>query len=88
MMYQLIHPCLLISYTPQSRFTFTGGSLKDLSVYQLPGKNTTHHFCATCGSNVIVRNEEYHEVAVNVRAVYGVDVGALNFTQFDGRNKL
>lgn len=81
-------PALCPRYTPESRFAFTAGEFDELSVYQLPGKNTTHHFCATCGSNVIVRNDEFKEIVVNVRSVDGIDVKDLDLTHFDGRNKL
>ncbi|KIP11272.1 hypothetical protein PHLGIDRAFT_140355 [Phlebiopsis gigantea 11061_1 CR5-6] len=57
---------LLHIYTPESRFALTTGNIRELSVYQLPGKNTTHHFCPSCGSNIIVRNNEFREIVVNL----------------------
>jgi hypothetical protein len=79
---------LLLSYTLESCFAFTGGTFDELTAYQLPGHSTVHLFCATCGSNILVRNEG--EVVINVRAVDGIDVksASLNFTHFDGRNRI
>ncbi|GJE91496.1 GFA domain-containing protein [Phanerochaete sordida] len=79
---------LLHIYVPESQFEFTAGQPEQLSSYQLLGKLTKHQFCPSCGSNIILRNEEEREVVVNVRAVDDVDVSKLDCIHFDGRNKL
>ncbi|KAL2832511.1 Mss4-like protein [Aspergillus cavernicola] len=58
-----------------------------VTAYRFASKKFPHYFCATCGSSLYARGpEETGLVAVNVRAVEGVDLETLKLKAMDGRS--
>ncbi len=79
---------LLLTFTPAGEFTLLSGQerLKD---YQFNRKVIHHLFCPTCGVESFARGsmpDGTEMVAVNVRCLDGVDIGALSPAPIDGRN--
>lgn len=71
-------------YTTYTRFQFISGSMEELSTYVFNTKHAEHKFCPTCGVALFVKAKGLDGVAVHVRTVDGVDVGALKLKYFDG----
>lgn len=78
----------LLSFVPASSFTLKSGD--DAQTDYLFNHRVIHHlFCKTCGIKSFARGKNRDGsdmVAVNVRCLDGVDVGALNVQQYDGKN--
>jgi hypothetical protein len=78
----------LLSFVPADRFRLLSGDDR-LTDYQFAHKVIHHLFCATCGVGSFARGampDGAPMVAVNMRCVDGVDLGALKLSQFDGRS--
>ena len=75
-------------FVPPESFALRAG-LEDLKDYQF-GKKTIHHFfCPQCGVGAFSRGRAPtgdEMVAVNVRCLDDVDIGALKPASFDGRS--
>ena len=76
----------MASYTPEERFEFTTAKVEELAAYSVPDKPTTHYHCSVCGCALVVRGGG--DVAINVRAVDGIDICKLKYIGYDGRNLL
>ena len=76
----------VLAFVGQDQFKLEEGE-PALSDYQF-GKKIIHHlFCSTCGIRSFARGkgpDGKPMVAVNVRCLDGVDVGALRIREFDG----
>ncbi|HTM45433.1 MAG TPA: GFA family protein [Polyangiaceae bacterium] len=78
----------LLAFVPAGDFELLSGeeSLRD---YQF-NRNVIHHlFCTSCGIKPFARGQKPDgtpTVAVNVRCLSDVDVGALTVQQYDGRS--
>jgi hypothetical protein len=78
----------LWAFATADKFTLTSGA-EELADYQFNKKVIHHLFCRCCGVGSFSRGEApsgAEAVAVNVRCLDGVDVGALKATPFDGRS--
>ena len=79
---------LILTFTPATQFTLLSG--EDRTTDYLFNKNVIHHlFCQTCGVESFARGkgpDGTETIAVNVRCLDGVDVGALKPMPFDGKN--
>jgi hypothetical protein len=78
----------LWTFVPPEQFALRAGA-EDLRDYQF-GKHIIHHFfCPHCGVGSFSRGtapDGREMVAVNVRCLDDVDIGALKITPFDGRS--
>ncbi len=78
----------LLAFVLAAQFELMGG-LDALADYQF-GKRKIHHlFCKQCGIRSFARSrgpDGGEMVAVNVRCLDGVEVGALTLQPFDGRS--
>jgi hypothetical protein len=60
---------------------------EDLATYEFNTKTAKHHFCRACGVHPFyVPRSDPDKIDVNVRCLDDVDVDALTFPTFDGRN--
>ena len=79
----------LLSFTMPDQFKLLSGG-EGLVDYQF-NKHVIHHlFCPKCGVESFARGtrpDGKEMVAINVRCLDGVDIGALKPMPFDGRNK-
>ena len=80
---------LLLTFVPAIEFMLLKGE-SDLGEYQF-NKHVIHHlFCRHCGVQSFARGtgpDGAEMVAVNVRCLDGVNVGALKLMAYDGRSK-
>lgn len=78
----------LLGFVPEDRFRLLSGEDR-LTDYQFNHKVIHHLFCSTCGIGSFSRGvmpDGTPMVAINLRCVDGIDLGALQVTQFDGRS--
>jgi len=79
----------LLSFTTPDNFDLLSGS-DGVTDYQF-NKHVIHHlFCPKCGVGSFARGKRpdgMDMVAINVRCLDGVDIGALKITSFDGRSR-
>jgi hypothetical protein len=79
----------LLAFTSADNFKLLSGE-DDLTDYQF-NKHVLHHlFCPKCGMASFTRGkgpDGQEMVAINVRCLDGIDIGALKLTPFDGRSK-
>jgi hypothetical protein len=79
---------LILTFTSATQFTLLSG--QDRMTDYLFNKNIIHHlFCRSCGVEPFARGKApdgTETIAVNVRCLDAVDVGALNPMPFDGKN--
>ncbi|MET0239438.1 MAG: GFA family protein [Sphingobium sp.] len=76
----------LLAFFPASRFTLEQGA-DALSTYRFNTHRLAHRFCTTCGVQPFAEGQgpDGSDMrAVNLRAVEGLDIGALSTTQYDG----
>lgn len=78
----------LWTFVPPESFALRAGG-EDLTDYQF-GKKTIHHlFCPQCGVGAFSRGttaDGREMIAVNIRCLDEVDIGALTLKSFDGRS--
>ena len=74
------------SYVPEDRFEFTRGGFDKLTSYNFNKNVISHYFCPACGVACICVAGPVGIVAVNVRAVEGVELGSLKLKAFDGKS--
>ena len=80
---------LLPSFVKPDQFVLLSGQ-DDLADYQFGSKTIHHLFCPACGVESFARGtapDGSEMIAVNVRCLDGVDIGALTLTPFDGRSR-
>lgn len=65
---------------------FTKGSLDELTRYLFYRKLYPHHFCPTCGVELLESDAMLGKVGVNVRVLDGIDPAKLKVKFFDGKN--
>ncbi len=78
----------LLSFVPASQFTLLSGT-DALTDYKFHTMHISHVFCSTCGIKSFARGtarDGSPTVAVNVRCVDGVNVGALTIQEYDGKS--
>lgn len=78
----------LLTFVGEDAFRHTAGSDGELTEYRFNTHRIRHLFCPVCGiasyGKGVGPNGKVM-VAVNVRCLDGVDLGALEVTAFDGR---
>ncbi len=80
----------LWTFVPPPQFTLKSGDAGLVS-YKFNKHRIDHLFCPACGVEAFARGKGQDggdRVAINVRCLEGVDIGALKPIEFDGRNKL
>jgi hypothetical protein len=78
---------LLPIFAAPDRFKLPSGGDK-LADYQFNKKGIHHQFCRDCGIESFARGTAPgagEMVAVNIRCLDGIDLGALALTRYDGR---
>ena len=78
----------MLSFIPAGAFTLKSGA-GELTDYQFNKKHVHHLFCRTCGIKSFARGvgpNGAEMVAVNVRCLDDVELGALTVNQFDGKS--
>ncbi len=78
----------ILKFVPAEQFTLLSGE-DDLSDYQFNKKVIHHLFCKHCGIKAFGKGkgpDGTEMVAVNVRCLDDVDLGAIETTHFDGKN--
>jgi hypothetical protein len=79
---------LLLTFVPEASFRLQSGG-DNLQDYQFNKKVIHHLFCRTCGIESFARGTGPGGdamVAINVRCLDGIDIGALSPTPFNGRD--
>jgi hypothetical protein len=78
----------LLTFVPAAQFTLVSG--KDaLTDYQFNKRIVHHLFCRTCGIGSFARGrgpDGSEMVAINIRCLEDVDLGALTPMKFDGKS--
>jgi hypothetical protein len=77
----------LLVFVPKERFTLTAGEEK-LRDYRFNKKVIAHLFCTECGIEPFGRGtgpDGTEMVAINVRCLDDIDLGAIARTPFDGK---
>lgn len=78
----------MLAFLPASQFELTAGA-DALTDYQWGKKKIHHLFCRQCGIRSFARGARPSGepvVALNVRCLDGVDLGALELEPFDGKS--
>jgi hypothetical protein len=78
----------LLAFTGEDQFELKSGK-EQLHDYQFAAKNIHHFFCEKCGIRSFARGkgpDGKPMVAINVRCLEDVDLGALKVKSFDGRS--
>ena len=78
----------LWTFVLEEKFALRAGG-DDLTDYQFGKRILHHYFCAQCGVGSFSRGKAPNgaaTVAINVRCLDDVDIGALKLTPFDGRS--
>lgn len=78
----------LLSFVPQSAFLLAEGG-QHLTKYHFNTGKIEHSFCSSCGVQCfgMADGPDGPTVAVNVRTIDGIDLGALTRVSFDGRSR-
>lgn len=79
----------LLSFVGEKQFHLLSGQ-DDLNDYQFNKKIIHHYFCSHCGVKSFGKGtgpDGAPMVAINVRCLDDVDLGALNVVQFDGKSQ-
>ena len=60
---------------------------EDLATYAFNTGVARHHFCPRCGvASFYIPRSAPDKIDINLRCVANIDLDALSFTHFDGRN--
>ncbi|KAF7906550.1 hypothetical protein EAF00_000829 [Botryotinia globosa] len=86
----------LLVYPMRQDVKFLGDSEEKMGSYKWGHKVADHRFCKTCGSSIMIdlrRPETFGEtdprkdmVGINVRNFKNIDLDAMSYTYFDGKN--
>lgn len=79
----------LLAFVPVDKFELLAGD-DALTPYTFNKHVIIHNFCKTCGIKSFARGQKPDGtpmVAINARCLDGIDVFALDVTQFDGRSR-
>jgi hypothetical protein len=79
---------LVLTFVGADKFRLVSGD-RELTDYQFYKKEIHHQFCRCCGVEPFARGtapDNSEMVAINVRCLDGVDIGALKTTPFDGKS--
>jgi hypothetical protein len=79
---------LLLTFVDDDRFKLVSGE-RELADYQFNKKAIHHLFCRSCGVESFARGtapDGREMVAINVRCLDTIDIGALETTPFDGKS--
>lgn len=79
----------LLAFVPEGGFRLVAGE-DALTDYQFASKTIHHLFCRVCGVRSFARGTAPNGapmVAVNVRCLDDVDLGALELMSFDGKSR-
>ncbi|GJE91492.1 GFA domain-containing protein [Phanerochaete sordida] len=77
---------LLFIYVTDGSFALTTGTLDELTKYTFNTKSYFHHFCPTCGTEII--GGAGQRIGINVRTVDGIDLAKLKLDWYDGKTLL
>ncbi|KAL2801908.1 Mss4-like protein [Aspergillus granulosus] len=76
----------LLVYPKESDIAFNHAS-DAVTEYRFNKKQFPHYFCSTCGSSVYAKGPETTDImAVNVRAVEGIDLESLKLKHLNGKD--
>ncbi len=78
----------LLAFVPEEQFHLRSGE-EALTHYRFHKQVIDHNFCSTCGVTSFARGQRpdgAKMVAINVRCLDGVDVGAIPIKSFDGKS--
>jgi hypothetical protein len=78
----------LLTFVPTAQFKIVSGE-EELTDYQFNKKIVHHLFCRQCGIGSFARGrgpDGSEMIAINVRCLDDVDIGALTLTPYDGKN--
>ena len=84
-----IHGLLLV-FIPAAQFTLLSGE-DHMTEYRFNTKKIEHLFCTTCGVESFARGHDKEgkpTVALNIRALDGVELEKLNTVHFDGLHRM
>ena len=79
---------LLLTFVGSDKFKLVSGE-RELTDYQFNKKEIHHLFCRSCGVESFARGtapDGREMVAINVRCLDGIDLGALTTAPFDGKS--
>jgi hypothetical protein len=79
---------LLLTFVPRTQFKLLSGEDK-LTEYRFHHKTIAHMFCKICGVQSFAYGQKKDgtpTVAINVRALDGVDIKSLNLTPVNGKD--
>jgi hypothetical protein len=79
---------LLLSFVGAGQLKLLSGE-RELTDYQFNKKAIHHLFCRSCGVECFGRGtapDGKETVAINVRCLDGIDIGAIETTPFDGKS--
>jgi hypothetical protein len=80
---------LLLTFVPAAQFRLLSGE-EELTDYRFNKKTIQHLFCRHCGVQPFGRATDpstgAETVAVNIRALDGVDISTLTLTPIDGKS--
>ncbi len=78
---------MLLSFVPESSFRLVSGQ-EALTEYRFNKKKIAHLFCNVCGVQSFGKGDgpEGAMVAVNVRALDGIDLSTLIKNEFNGKD--
>jgi hypothetical protein len=80
---------LVLTFVPDDKFKLLSGE-QELGQYEFNKHRIHHHFCRTCGVEPFARGtapgSTQAMVAVNVRSLDDIDLGALKPAPFDGKS--
>lgn len=80
---------LLLGFAPRNAFTLVSGE-ENLTTYKFNKHVINHTFCKDCGVQAFSFGkgpEGSDVVAINVRALHGVDLSTVQVTAYDGKGK-
>ena len=76
---------LVLNFVDKERFTLLSGK-DSLSDYNFNKKSIRHLFCKTCGVQSFAEGAAFPKACINVRCLDEVDIDALTFTPFNGKD--
>jgi hypothetical protein len=76
---------LILVFVDTDRFSLQKGS-EHLTSYMFNKKTIDHLFCNVCGVESFAKGVTFPKVAINVRCLDDIDIGALTPKPFNGKD--